>query len=732
VSKRLARLFTVFNEGTDRDPHAPLLGVWLIRLTLAFGWHRHIDKGSLFVADPLFLDSDFIRYVGELLPTRVDEEGDTVVDRSALRRLGLVGIEKRLVERLSDLEAQVSPKLPLLRNTARLGRLLGLNRAEVGVLRLAVALAAFRRFHAAVAAANQPGGLDHVAVAVSAIANVPRSQVLKALRPDGTLHRAGLVRIEAAQRSGHDLETRFDVMGRLPHLLLSSHLTTEDLMAAFVRPVTHTPRCTLDDFPHLVGDAATLLALLEGALAVRAKGVNILFYGPPGTGKTEFAHALAQTLGARLVETPAQDEGGEPIQGQDRLRAYAVAASITARADRTLMLLDEAEDVLPTAPQGFLALFSGDEESAPSRGAKAWTNWLLENNPLPTLWITNDATFDPAYLRRFTFAVRFPIPPEGVRLAIARQAFAGLAASDEWLERLVRHEAASPALLTQAAQVARWVAARPATGHPLAAEVAPLAAAERALMASLALIGAPLRGRLPAATALDLAFLNLDVDPHQLVAALTRRPQATLCFYGPPGTGKTELAHWIARALDRPIVVKRASDLLSKWVGESEKAIAAMFREAHERGAVLLLDEADSFLADRRMAQAHWEVTQTNELLTQMEAFDGLFICTTNLVEQLDAASLRRFTFKVRFDYLTAAQRQELFRQEARRLGIAEEEIERGASAVRALDRLTPGDFAAAVKRLRLLGGAVRAEALVRALQEELAAKGGQRHRVGF
>lgn len=729
MAKRLAHLFQAL-DASDRDPHAPLLGAWLIRLTLAFGWHRHLDKESIF-SEPILLDSDYVRYVGELVPTREDEDGDTVIDRAAMRKLGTAGIEKRLLERLEHLEAAINPKLPLLRNSARLGKVLGLNRAEVGVLRFAVALAAFRRFHAAVAAANQPGGLDHVALAVAAIANVRRALVVKALRPDGALHRAGLVRVDAAHRAGHDLETRFDVMGRLPHLLLSSQLTTDDLMAAFVRPVVRQPRCTLADFPHLAQDAATLIALLDGALAARAKGVNLLFYGPPGTGKTEFAQALAQALGARLVETPAQDEAGEPIQGQERLRAYAAASSITARAERTLMLLDEAEDVLPTAGHSLLSLLGGDDDTAPARGAKAWTNWLLENNPLPTIWITNDATFDPAYLRRFAYAVRFPVPPEGVRLVIARQAFAGLDASDEWLMRLARHEAASPALLAQAAQVARWVAARPAGKGPETA-VSPLAAAERALSASLALLGEQGVPRLPAATALDWAFLNLDIDPEQLVAALSRQPHATLCFYGPPGTGKTEFAHGIARALDKPIVVKRASDLLSKWLGESEKAIAAMFREARERGAVLLLDEADSFLADRRGAHAHWEVTQTNELLTQMEAFDGIFICTTNLVEQLDAASLRRFAFKVRFDYLTASQRAALFVQEAVRLGVPRDEAEAWSGRTRALDRLTPGDFAAAVKRLRLLGGAASGEALLHALREEVVAKGGPRQRLGF
>ena len=73
--------------------------------------------------------------------------------------------------------------------------------------------------------------------------------------------------------------------------------------------------------------------------------------------------------------------------------------------------------------------------------------------------------------------------------------------------------------------------------------------------------------------------------------------------------------------------------------------------EAQADGAVLLLDEADSFLRDRRGAHHSWEVTQVNELLVQVECFDGLFFCATNLFEDLDDASLRRFDLKISFSW---------------------------------------------------------------------------------
>ncbi|OGT90044.1 MAG: hypothetical protein A2286_02185 [Gammaproteobacteria bacterium RIFOXYA12_FULL_61_12] len=115
--------------------------------------------------------------------------------------------------------------------------------------------------------------------------------------------------------------------------------------------------------------------------------------------------------------------------------------------------------------------------------------------------------------------------------------------------------------------------------------------------------------------------------------------------------------------MDRPLLVKRASGLLSKWVGEAEQNIAALLRQAEQEGDVLVLDEADGLLADRRDASQNWEVTQVNEVLIQMEAFDGIFICTTNLLERHDPASLRRFAFKVRFDYLEPDQSRLLFEE---------------------------------------------------------------------
>jgi len=101
--------------------------------------------------------------------------------------------------------------------------------------------------------------------------------------------------------------------------------------------------------------------------------------------------------------------------------------------------------------------------------------------------------------------------------------------------------------------------------------------------------------------------------------------------------------------LARPLLVKRASDILSPWVGVAEQNVGELFREAEETGSILLIDEADSFFYSRESAVRSWERTLVNEFLTRMEEFTGILVCITNLPSVLDKAVSRRFHEIVEF-----------------------------------------------------------------------------------
>jgi AAA+ superfamily predicted ATPase len=165
-----------------------------------------------------------------------------------------------------------------------------------------------------------------------------------------------------------------------------------------------------------------------------------------------------------------------------------------------------------------------------------------------------------------------------------------------------------------------------------------------------------------------------------------------LLFYGPPGSGKSELARYIADRLDREIICKRVSDLQSKWVGEGEKNIKWAFQEAEAEDAILIIDEANSLLLSRERAVRSWEISFTNEFLTQMERFRGILICTTNRLKDLDDASIRRFSHKMEFDYLLPGGNVIFYEKLLARL--IETPLDRNSKAVlRNIPGLAPGDF---------------------------------------
>jgi transitional endoplasmic reticulum ATPase len=223
----------------------------------------------------------------------------------------------------------------------------------------------------------------------------------------------------------------------------------------------------------------------------------------------------------------------------------------------------------------------------------------------------------------------------------------------------------------------------------------------------------------------DPALSSADVDLAQLADQVARSPARALsfCLSGPPGTGKSAYARHLAERIDYDVLERRFYDLSSMWLGESEKAIAAAFEEAADLRAFLIFDEADSLLRDRLAAHQSWEVTQVNEMLTQMERHPYPFACTTNAAELLDAAAARRFLFKVRFLPMSADQIAKAYRR-AFKLD--------PPRFVLKLSALTPSDFATVVRKADVLGEH-DPELLARWLEYEALAKpDAGRQKIGF
>ena len=690
---------TVFNSLPDT--WQPLVQLWLLRLMVELDGYRYL------LDDTRVHEPGLLRAAGITL----DEEGP--IPKVATVLAALRG-------RLRELEGQ-APTAPgdttLMRNLGWLTQSLELNEAE-----RAIVLFLTLEHHT-----NCLGGLlgkfgqlrtHEVHALIATATGLPFERISEALLHTGRLVRSCLVVSDLANEWNFPNKVHF-ISGIADQMTLENGDPSALFLSNFRK--AGASDLTLDHYPHLAPDLEILGPYLRHALDTGRRGVNVLLWGPPGTGKTQLAMALAGHLGSPLYEIAVEDRHTNIHRPEARLGSLQLAQGVLGGSCRPLILFDEVEDVFRPMVGSERAMGEGHQA-----GQKGFINRILQENRIPTLWITNSIwCLDPAYRRRFDVVLEVPVPPRSVRARMLDQHLGDLPVSPQWKAGAAEHDHLSPAAMERAAKVTRAVLElRP----ELVAEVL----AERLVGNALEALGAPRRARSAAtcATPYRLDLLNTDQDLGALCEGLKRTGAGRLCLYGVPGSGKTAFGHHVAQVLDRPLMVKRASDLQSKYVGETEQNLARMFTDATADRAVLLLDEADSFLQDRRGAQHSWEVSQVNEMLTQMEGFEGVFIASTNLMDALDQASLRRFDLKIRFDYLDAAQAQALFRDALATLGLPADPM--AEARVGRLGQLTPGDFTAVLRQLRL-APATTPMAFAGLLAREGQLKhGGPRRAIGF
>jgi SpoVK/Ycf46/Vps4 family AAA+-type ATPase len=625
-------------------------------------------------------------------------------------------------QRLSKMDVK------LIDNALMLAKVLGLSSAESWVLSSA-ALAKYKRDVRSVLVDCKVTHSLEAYQQLERISGIAWMDIQLALKPGSRLEMLGLMDSPIVEGAITDLGDFMRLSDRLLPPLLGHYASESELMAVFTKPAAPA-RLKLTDYPHIDADARYLKALL-GASKAQAndtgnsapiKGINILIYGPPGTGKTELAKLLATEAACELYEVESTDSRGSSLTGRDRYRSLQISQAFLKGRENTVLLFDEVEDVFPPATAQLIGALSGnghdDDERGPAVSGKAWVNQTLENNPVPTMWVCNNIRqIDPAYLRRFQYHLELRNPPAHVRENIVRKHLSGIDVSEAFIGKLAEKSTLSPAQIESASRFVRLIGGQ--LDEPAEALI------ERQLEASNKALGIKKTqmGRV-SVTGYELDYLNTESQfPFEkIIASLKRKQQGTMCFYGLPGTGKTALAEFIATSIEKPLMIKRASDLVSKFVGETEQNMAEMFAEAQREGAVLLLDEADSFLQNRQMAQRNFEVSEVNEMLQGMERFEGIFICTTNLMDRIDEAALRRFSFKIKFMALKPAMREKMFIAQA---------LNDDASLMKPLWKtrldklrlLAPGDFAVVKRQALLLDEALDPELFLKQLEQEHSAK---------
>ena len=651
---------------------------------------------------------------------------DEYVKDAAKDLLAVLGASCDWLERRLKKEATLVEK-----NIDALAGLLQLNPAERALL-LYGTLARYQRDLRGLLVEFKVSSAQEAYAAIASVAGVDAREVAEALRAGSRLERVGMVENLISEHNITDLADLMKVSEQLPPVLMREYPQPGDLMAVFTRPAAKSD-LTLNDFGFVAEDANVLCALLRNAVARKEPGVNVLLYGPPGTGKTELAKVCSAAAGLELYEVEYADRDGNSLSGRDRYRSLQISQVFLKGSREVALLFDEVEDVFPPisteAAQLIARLDSADASPGnmnSSVSGKAWVNQILETNPVPVIWVTNRIEqIDPAFRRRFQYHLLLKSPPPGAREALVARALAGAPVGEGFAAKLAERRALTPAQIRTAVRFAQL--AHDGSGDFEALIQRQLGNADQALGS------AGERGARPVVTTYDLSLLNVEsrFEPTRIIEALKRRGHGSLCFHGAPGTGKTALAEHIAQALGRPLMIRQASDIASKFVGETEQNMARMFEEAQTEGAVLLLDEADSFLRSRRLAERHYEVTEVNEMLQGMERFGGVFVCTTNLFEDLDEAALRRFTFKLRFHALTREQRERMFVAEAL-AGEASLLSDEQRSRLAALDQLAAGDFAAVRRQVEILGEAFEPDEFLSQLESEHRVKPEVRQRRGI
>ncbi len=513
--------------------------------------------------------------------------------------------------------------------------------------------------------------------AISIILGLPEQSVKTSLAADSTLAKSGLLRLDPC--ANYLLENKFSLLSEgFADAMLNVDGDAMALLGQSVRPAA-PPTLSPADYSHL-GEAYPMLeAYLRSVLGRKRAGVNILLYGPPGTGKSELARLLARQTGTPLMEVVCDDSDGDPISGEKRLSAYRAAQWIFARSP-ALILFDEIEDVFNDASP-----FGGHRSFGQSR--KGWINAMLEQNPVPSLWISNAvACLDDAFIRRFDLVIEVPAPSKARRKEMLTQAGMGVL-DDRTAAQLCETEHVTPAIISRAADVTRAINREAGTLEP---GVVMTRLIDGTLKAQgFAITRASHAKALP--EIYDPAFVNADVDVARLADGLKASGSGRICLYGPREPARRPMAAGWPSGWTSPCS-SGAGRISSPCMWAARRSYRPGLRRGEERAGRADDRRGRQLPAgpSRRPSQLGGDPGQ--RAVDADGRYDGIFIASTNLMDGIDQAALRRFDVKARFDYLSHEQACALLRQHCR-AGHFPATSSRDERSLLDLERLNAGRF---------------------------------------
>ncbi|WP_241993663.1 ATP-binding protein [Helicobacter sp. MIT 05-5293] len=432
-----------------------------------------------------------------------------------------------------------------------------------------------------------------------------RSEMRRILSPQGKLRSFGF--LESNSRFQFEPTSFADD-------ILSEPLSKKEIVSRIAR-ICPKSKLEYGDFAYMKKDLDMLLNYCKNST-----NPSIFLYGKPGVGKNEITALLAKELNKELWEITDIDENGE--SKRDKEERFFIAQKLLD-AQKHMVLLDECEDIF-SRYNDFLVRASLK---------KNYINKLLESVKIPSIFLSNSADIDPAFLRRFDIVLEITAPPKDKKKAIVEKSLKAKRISlDSHIITQISESSLSQGVLLNACKVAKTLAQH-STHRAKERKATITESFVQVLNEHLKLSGAKaitLTKEQP--LPYDMSLINASMDMKVLCEQIKNisksesghKQSVRILAYGMAGSGKSEFAKALAKELDKPIILKRGSDLLSMYVGGTEKNIAKAFMEASKQEAILVFDEVDSFLQDRSGAYMSWEVTQVNEMLTQMESFNGI------------------------------------------------------------------------------------------------------------